>query len=120
MAPTRSFGPCMSVRMPIGRRVIVFPPQKTARERLRSIGAHRSAILTGWALDSWRKTIFGADEAIPYSDHCDYSQLIETARASGAEKILTHHGESERFAAYLRAEGFNAESLIPSAQGRLF
>ncbi|MCG8375941.1 MAG: MBL fold metallo-hydrolase [Chlorobiales bacterium] len=105
---------------PIGRRVIVFPPQKSAREKLGIVGEFRTAILTGWSIDSWRKKIFGADEAIPYSDHCDYSQLLETARLSKAKKIYTHHGDAERLALLLQSEGFDAEPLIPSKQQRLF
>lgn len=107
-------------RGPVGRRAVVFPPQKAARQQLGRYGNYQSAILTGWAQDNWRKQLYGADEAIPYSDHSDFEQLLETARASGATRILTHHGDAERFADMLRARGFDAEPLIPAKQGRLF
>lgn len=107
-------------KRPVGRRVIVFPPHKRVWQGLASMGKIRTAVLTGWATDSWRKTLYGADEAIPYSDHCDFNQLLETAKTSGAKKILTHHGEAERFAGKLEARGFNAYPLIPSSQAKLF
>ena len=107
-------------KRPVGRRVIVFPPNKKVWQSLRSMGEIRTAVLTGWATDSWRSTLYGADEAIPYSDHCDFTQLVETARLSGATRILTHHGDAERFANKLEARGFNASPLIPSPQAKLF
>lgn len=107
-------------KRPVGRRVLVFPPQKKVWQGLSSMGKIKTAVLTGWATESWRKKLYGADEAIPYSDHCDFNQLLETAEASGASKIYTHHGDSERFAKKLQIRGFNAESLIPSPQIKLF
>jgi putative mRNA 3-end processing factor len=107
-------------RGPVGRRVIVWPPNKSARSRLAAVGPIRTAVLTGWARDSWRTQLYGADEAIPFSDHCDYNQLIEAARASGARKVYTHHGEADRFADLLRGHGIDAEPLIPPGQQRLF
>ena len=104
----------------VGRRVIVFPPHKSTRTALEQIGQVRTTIMTGWATDSWRKQLFGADEAIAYSDHCDYQQLLQTVKASGASKIYTHHGDADRFARILRSEGHNAEPLIPADQGSLF
>ena len=107
-------------RGPIGRRAVVFPPQKAAREQIGRYGTYRSAILTGWAQDTWRKQLFSADEAIAFSDHSDFEQLLETVQACGASRILAHHGDAERFADLLRARGFDAEPLIPSEQQRLF
>lgn len=105
---------------PIGRRAVVFPPQISAREQLRSLGKIRTAILTGWAQDGRGAGLFGADEAIPFSDHSDFEGLVRFAEESGAGKILTHHGDAVRFAELLKGKGLNAEPLIPPDQGRLF
>lgn len=105
---------------PVGRRAVVCPPQRAAREKLGRIGPQRSAALTGWALDERCRHLFGADECIPFSDHCDFESLVRAARESGAGKILTHHGDADRFAEYLRAEGLDAEPLVEPPQARLF
>lgn len=105
---------------PVGRRVLVFPPQKSTWEQLKIHGDIRTAILSGWASEPWRNRIYGADHGIPYSDHCDFDQLVESVRQSGASKIYTHHGNAERFADHLCALGFDAEPLIPRRQQRLF
>jgi len=105
---------------PVGRRVVLFPPQNAAREKLGRLGPVRTAILTGWALDDSCRYLYRADECIPFSDHCDFAELIRAARESGAEKIYTHHGDAVRFAEYLKAEGFDAQPLVPPPQRRLF
>jgi Cft2 family RNA processing exonuclease len=47
---------------------------------------------------------------LPLSDHADYDELVHLARATGAERIITMHGEP-KFAAALRELGLNAEHL---------
>ena len=105
---------------PIGRRALIFPPQRTARAQLIALGPHKTIILTGWAVDPRGPQLFGADEALPLSDHCDFPGLVRAATESGAAKILTHHGKADRFAAFLRSLGMDAEPLVPPAQASLF
>jgi Cft2 family RNA processing exonuclease len=105
---------------PIGRRVLVFPPHKSTWQQLTVHGDVRTAILSGWATEPWRNRIYGADFGIPYSDHCDFEQLIEAVKLSKARKIFTHHGDAEVFADNLINLGFDAEPLVPRKQPRLF
>jgi putative mRNA 3-end processing factor len=105
---------------PVGRRVVVFPPQNAAREKMGMLGPVRTAILTGWALDERCRNLYSADECIPFSDHCDFPALVRAAKESGAHKIFTHHGDAVRFAEFLKAEGLDAEPLVPPSQQRLF
>jgi putative mRNA 3-end processing factor len=51
------------------------------------------------------------DYSIPLSDHCDYDELVEVVKKSGAEKIYTVHGFVEEFAASLSKMGFDAQPL---------
>jgi Cft2 family RNA processing exonuclease len=105
---------------PPGRRVFVFPPHKSTWQALARHGDIRSAILSGWATETWRNKLFSADAGIPYSDHCDFNQLIESIRLSGASKVYTHHGNAEEFADHLQNLGIDAKPLIPRKQHRLF
>lgn len=105
---------------PIGRRVVVFPPQRIARYKLNELGPHRTVILTGWTIDNRAKNLFGADEMLPFSDHCDYLSLLSAVEQTSPKKIYTHHGDADGFAMRLRAEGFDAEPLAPLPQQSLF
>jgi putative mRNA 3-end processing factor len=66
---------------------------------------------SGWAIDPRYRAAMGFDYALPLSDHCDYSELLEVVNLSGAEKIYTFHGFAAEFAISLEKLGFKAEAL---------
>ncbi len=68
-----------------------------------------TAVATGWALTGVRT--WGAQKAFPLSDHADYNELLRYVEESGAKKIYTTYGSSERFASELRAKGYDAKSV---------
>jgi len=70
---------------------------------------------SGWAMDKWYQTMMGLDHAMAMSDHCDYAELLEFVKASGAKKIYTFHGFSNDFADSLRKLGFDAEPVVRSS-----
>lgn len=65
---------------------------------------------SGWAKKSIQYTRKN-DYSIPLSDHCDYNELINLVKRSGAEKIYTIHGFVDEFAADLVKLGFDAHPL---------
>jgi Cft2 family RNA processing exonuclease len=68
-------------------------------------------MLTGWAMHKSAPYMYrGVDLVLPLSDHADFDELVHLARASGAQRIITMHGEP-KFAAILRELGLNAEHL---------
>ncbi len=91
--------------------VVLFPPQmarSSALTRLR----RTSAVLTGWALDGpVAQRRYGADVAFPISDHADFPQLLQYARATGASEVLTVHGFVDELAGALRDEGIVARAI---------
>ena len=66
---------------------------------------------SGWANSKKFSFTRGTDYSIPLSDHCDYNELLELVKQSGAEKIYTIHGFATEFASFLKGEGYNAEPL---------
>ena len=57
------------------------------------------------------------DLILPLSDHADFDDLVRAARESGAQRIITMHGEP-KFAGHLRELGFNAEHLAHHPSGK--
>src|SRR5919199_731869 len=66
---------------------------------------------SGWAVNSGYKFMMDLDYCMPMSDHCDYRDLINVVRTSGAKKIYTSHGYAAEFALALRRMGFDAQAL---------
>ncbi len=95
-------------------RVVIAPP--AGKGEIRRIGRYRTALVSGWAQDPsfWR--VFGADVAFPYSDHCDFDELIEVVERSGATQVYTVHGYTEEFARHLRKRGVRAHALHATEQ----
>jgi putative mRNA 3-end processing factor len=80
----------------------------------------RLAAVTGWALDPSTRFRMKVDEAIPLSDHADFEGLVAYVRAAAPKKVFVMHGFCEDLARALRAEGFDAEPLIPPRQLEMF
>jgi putative mRNA 3-end processing factor len=67
---------------------------------------------SGWAMDKRYRIMMGLDHAVAMSDHCDYAELLEFVKASGAKKIYTFHGFSQDFADSLKKLGFDAAPVV--------
>lgn len=95
-------------------RVMILPPNaKKSMEKLRNT---RTAIVSGWAMDSSAIYRYHCDEAFPLSDHADHGELIEHVEEVGPKKVYTVHGFTEAFASDLRYLGRDALSLGGSNQ----
>ena len=95
-------------------RVVVCPP--AGKDAIRELDRYRTAFVSGWALEPsfWR--MFGADVAFPYSDHCDFDELLEVVARSGASQVYTVHGFTEEMAKTLKRQGVRAHALAASEQ----
>jgi putative mRNA 3-end processing factor len=66
---------------------------------------------SGWAINKNYCQIMNLDYVIPFSDHCDFKELVDVVKRSRPEKIFTNHGFQKDFAKYLNSIGFNAEPI---------
>ena len=98
-----------------GGHVVIFPPN-AATAPLEKIGPRRTAILTGWAIDSGAKYRARCDEAFPLSDHADYDELLRYVQLVQPKRVLTVHGFAAEFAADLRRRGVEAWALAQENQ----
>jgi Cft2 family RNA processing exonuclease len=96
-------------------RVLIVPPWAKNSRMIDNIPRKRVAILTGWALDSGAKDYFGVDEAIPLSDHADFSELMGYVRKAQPQKVYTVHGFPE-FVRFLQEADYDAELLKESTR----
>ncbi len=95
-------------------RVVIAPP--AGKEAVRELGRYRTALVSGWAQDPGFWRVFGADTAFPLSDHCDFDDLLEVVRRSGADQVYTVHGFASDFARHLRKRGVRAHPLNETEQ----
>jgi len=100
-------------------KVLVIPPHARRLRLVEQIERKHTVLLSGWAADPGSKYRYGVDEALPWSDHADFADLLRYVEMTKAKKVYTTHG-FEEFALILRQKGFDAEPLKPSAQIELF
>lgn len=90
--------------------VVICPPQGKAEKALEGVTT-RTAVVTGWAMDSSAKYRFGCDAAFALSDHADYPDLLKFVELVQPKRVYTVHGFAREFAATLRRIGVEAWAL---------
>lgn len=99
------------VRGETAGRVLLTTPGTRKTAMVQKLPKKRIVHLTGWALHPGARNIYkDCDLVLPLSDHADFTELVRTARESGARKVYTTHGPPS-FAAHLRSLGIDAEHL---------
>ena len=91
--------------------VLVFPPSTGKSTALKKLKVCRTAMLSGWALQSGARFRYQVDAAFPLSDHADYPELLQTVEEVGPRKVWLVHGFTREFAADLRRRGYEAWAL---------
>jgi len=88
--------------------VVIAPPMAGQAEPLSWIHPKRTAVATGWALDSSARYQYGCDAAFPLSDHADFPDLLAFVDQVQPKLVYTLHGFAREFASTLRARGIEA------------
>ncbi len=91
-----------------GKALVVVPAHGSALE---ASGKNvRLAYVSGWAALDNARARSGADQLIPYSDHADFTELLELVDRSGAKHVDVVHGYTAPFAHILRQRGYSASA----------
>ncbi|HEY4247638.1 MAG TPA: MBL fold metallo-hydrolase RNA specificity domain-containing protein [Lacunisphaera sp.] len=96
--------------------VVIAPPMSGQTEPITWINPKRTAIVSGWALDSGAARRFGCDAAFPLSDHADFPDLLAFVEKVEPKVIFTLHGFAKEFAGTLRTRGIEAHALSATNQ----
>ena len=93
----------------VAGHVVLCPPH--GQGLLSRLPARRTAVITGWALDS--STIYRSrcDAAFPLSDHAGFDDLIAFVERVRPKRVLTLHGFAREFAQTLRERGWDALAI---------
>jgi len=92
-------------------KVLICPPNALKSEMITHTQNRRTAVVTGWALDSSAIYRYRCDAAFPLTDHADYPDLIRYVELVKPRRVLTLHGFASEFAADLRQRGYEAWAL---------
>ncbi|MGH6798166.1 MAG: DNA ligase-associated DEXH box helicase, partial [Roseiarcus sp.] len=110
LAPTRLATEIENKR-DFSRALILAPPSAAASPWLKRFGDYSDALASGWMQVRGNRRRRGLDRGFALSDHADWPGLIAAIEATGAERILVTHGQTEALTRYLREQGFDARAL---------
>lgn len=91
--------------------VVICPQPMGGDNPAAWVHPRRTALVSGWALDSSARYRAGADAAFPLSDHADFPELLELVERVRPKVVYTVHGFAREFAATLRERGVEAWAL---------
>jgi putative mRNA 3-end processing factor len=93
------------------RALILAPPSAAASPWLKRFGDYSDALASGWMQVRGNRRRQGLDRGFALSDHADWLGLNAAIEATGAERVLVTHGQTEALTRYLREKGREARSL---------
>jgi putative mRNA 3-end processing factor len=88
--------------------LVIAPSSAAGTEWLCRFGEMATAFASGWMQLRGGARRFGVEHGFVLSDHCDWSGLLDTIRATGAKNVGVMHGYTDVLASWLGKRGWNA------------
>jgi putative mRNA 3-end processing factor len=84
--------------------MIIAPPSAMGSPWMRKFSPYQTGICSGWMTIRGARRRRTADAGFVLSDHADWEGLIESIKATEAEKVYLTHGNTAVFGKYLEEE----------------
>jgi len=94
-----------------GRCLVLAPPSAQGSPWMRKFGDASVAFASGWMQVRGSRRRQGADRGFVVSDHADWPGLLESVKATGAERVLVTHGQVSVLSRFLSEKGLQAGPL---------
>ena len=99
--------------------MVLAPPSAHGSTWIRKMVPYVTASASGWMTFRGARRRRAVDKGFVLSDHCDWQGLLESIKATGAEKVICTHGYTEIFSRYLREIGYDARTEETQYEGEL-
>lgn len=101
----------------IAGSIVIAPPSAHGTPWIKRLTPYVTGSASGWMAFRGARKRRAIDKGFVMSDHCDFQGLLESIKATGAEKIICTHGYSDIFSAYLRELGYDARTEHTQYEG---
>lgn len=99
--------------------MVLAPPSAHGSPWIRKMVPFVTGSASGWMAFRGARRRRAIDKGFVLSDHCDFQQLLDSIKATGAEKIICTHGYTDLFSRYLRELGYDARTEQTQYEGEL-
>ncbi len=91
--------------------IVIAPPSADGTTWMKKFTPYRVGICSGWMQVRGNQRRKNADKGFVLSDHCDWDGLLNSVKATGAEKVFVTHGFQAVFSKYLNENGIEAQEV---------
>ena len=92
-------------------QVVIAPPSADGTPWMKRFSPYSTGVCSGWMQVRGNVRRRNADAGFALSDHADWKGLIDTVKATGAEKVFVTHGFQAAFSRYLNENGIIAAEV---------
>ena len=97
--------------------IVLAPPSAQGSTWIRKLTPFVTGSASGWMAFRGARRRRAIDKGFVLSDHCDWYGLLDSIKATGAERIICTHGYSDIFSKYLRETGYDARTALTQYEG---
>ena len=97
--------------------VVIAPPGADGTSWMKKFQPYSVGICSGWMQVRGNARRRNADEGFALSDHADWDGLLQTVKATGAEKVFVTHGFQSAFSRYLNEENIALTAEVKTQYG---
>ncbi|SHF99679.1 putative mRNA 3-end processing factor [Salegentibacter echinorum] len=90
--------------------IVVAPPSAHGSTWIKKMTPYITASASGWMTFRGARRRRAIDRGFVLSDHCDWTGLLKSIKATGAEKVICTHGYTDIFSRYLGELGYDART----------
>ncbi|HYW07081.1 MAG TPA: hypothetical protein VE913_09005, partial [Longimicrobium sp.] len=95
----------------------IAPPSTNGTPWMRRFGAVSTGFASGWMRIRGARRRRAVDRGFVLSDHVDWPSLLDSVRATGAERVWVTHGYREPVVGWLRDHGAEADAIASRWEG---
>ncbi|MAN26369.1 MULTISPECIES: ligase-associated DNA damage response exonuclease [Mesonia] len=90
--------------------IVIAPPSAHGSPWIKKMVPYVTASASGWMTFRGARRRRAIDKGFVLSDHCDWQGLLNSIKATGAEKIICTHGYTDIFSRFLAEQGYDART----------
>lgn len=97
--------------------VVMAPPSADGTTWMKKFLPYSVGVCSGWMQVRGNARRRNVDVGFALSDHADWSGLLQSIKATGAEKVFVTHGFQSAFSRYLNEEGIAIAAEVKTEYG---
>jgi putative mRNA 3-end processing factor len=97
--------------------VVIAPPGAEGTSWMKKFHPYSIGVCSGWMQVRGNARRRNVDAGFALSDHCDWQALLDSVKATGAEKVFVTHGFQSAFSRYLNEENIAVAAEVKTEFG---